>query len=182
MLVGCGGPASREAANPPKNPVAEQPEAPKTPDRVLASGKATLETKREDGTTAWTVEADSSRVRVGDGGAESAELSGVSGTLRGPDGRLTRFTAERADANTTTRRLVLTGKVKIVSPEPGATLTAEKVRWLDDRELFAAEGNVIVQDERWQFGPSPELWATADLKEVGTPDRFSPAQRPAPRG
>ena len=46
----------------------------------------------------------------------------------------------------------------------------------------AAEGNVIVQDERWQFGPSPELWATADLKEVGTPDRFSPAQRPAPRG
>lgn len=149
---------------------------------MLASGKATLETKREDGTTAWTVEAESSRVRVGDGGAESAELSGVSGTLRGPDGRLTKFTAERADANTTTRRLVLTGKVKIVAPDPGATLTAEKVRWLDDRELFAAEGNVIVQDERWQFGPSPELWATADLKEVGTPDRFSPVQRPAPRG
>lgn len=162
--------------------MAEKPDVSKTPERVLASGKAILETKREDGSIAWTVEADSSRVRVGDGGAESAELSGVRGSLRGPDGRLTKFTAQRADANTTTRRLVLTGKVNITAPEPGATLTAEKVRWLDDRELFAAEGNVMVQDERWQFGPSPELWATVDLKEVGTPDRFSPAQRPAPRG
>lgn len=43
---------------------------------------------------------------------------------------------------------------------------------MDDKQLFAATGNVQIDSPEWQLGQMQEVWATADLSKIGTPAKF----------
>ncbi|MCB0825551.1 MAG: hypothetical protein KDC26_05140 [Armatimonadetes bacterium] len=138
--------------------------------RVVNSGEVTITMKRDDGSVAFEINAESSRVGIEDGSQE-AFLNGVTGSLFDEGKEVSQFEAEEGKADSENKRLVLT-KAKVKSMERDLALNADTIRWMEDRKLFAAEGSVTIQGANWSFGPSDVLWASPDLSELGSPEKF----------
>jgi hypothetical protein len=73
---------------------------------------------------------------------------------------------------TESKKLVLDKNVKVTSLSQKMTLQADKITWMDDKQLFAAVGNVLIDSPDWQLGKMPEVWATPDLSKIGSPSKF----------
>lgn len=118
-------------------------------------------------------------IRWQKGSVMTKEEGVVGGTLQTVDGQLyshskpgTRFSGDRANAVQLTQILTLTGNVKMVSKEPSATLTCDRMVYNAKRKLIKAYGRVQVVSRMGTVGTLAELWSTPDLKVVATPNQF----------
>lgn len=143
--------------------------------RVVNSGEAVLSVTRTDGTVAWTMEAESSRVGLEAEGASQGFLVGVKGTLNGDDGEaVNTFSANEGKADLDTQRFKLFDRVELRSLGQKTVLRADEVEWFEDKELYVARGNVTVTGETWTFGPTEVLYARKDLMTLTeSPDGFN---------
>ncbi len=176
-MGGCGSP------KPEPSPNAET----KTPDKSsipVETGRVTITARGEDGELSWVAKASRSSLVVADQ-ASKAMLTDVDGEIYMNGAVASRFSADQAEADNATRELVMNGHVVIKSepPPPGVKsslpaqpveINADRAKWLDDRRVVAAQGSVWVRSSVYQMGEYPELWATQDLRKIGTPDRFQP--------
>lgn len=169
-VIGCG---SREAARPPA-PTPPPVEAEK---RSAQTEKVEMVARDESRMRAWSVQAKSAKLNFAGEGKMSGDLVGVSGVLFKNDTEAGTFTADRGSANQEQRRLVLRGRVRLVSLTQKAVLTADELEWLDGEERVEARGNVRVRSERYEVGPFPKVLATPDLTDIGTPDMFMEKRR-----
>lgn len=121
-------------------------------------------------------------------------MDNVEGELYLKDAVASRFKALKGTADQESRELELLGNVSVTSEgesEPDLSdkkkteelprdtkLTAQKVRWLEDKGLIEASGGVMVTSPDYKIGPYGKLWATPDLKDIGTPDMFKGWKKP----
>jgi lipopolysaccharide assembly outer membrane protein LptD (OstA) len=159
--LGCGG-GERVAAEPAPPPQDEQEDA------------ASIELGQIEGSLKghWTMEAQKSSVRIEGEERTTAQVRAVQGQLLKGESVESRFVADSGEANTSTGRLTLSGKVRITSEKDEIYLTADKVTYDEKLALVIAEGNVKVNSSAWTSGPYDRLVATPGLERVGTPDRF----------
>lgn len=175
LLVACA-PTPRSNSDKPAASPTVQSRARKAvenaPRRVVQSGPVRLAAARPDGDPAWTLTGRSSRAGLQEGGSTEVFATRVSGEIYEKGEATSRFTADEAKAISATRQLVLTGKATVKAVQQDITIRARNVRWMDDRQLFAAEGDVTVESPEWTLGPMDTVWATADLSRVGSPEKF----------
>ncbi len=170
-MAGCGA-SGKEAEVGKGGPVAPVSGQKEGEERFLNSGPVELDARRDGGGKAWELSAESSRLGVDEDGKSRVFLSGVAGTVF-EDGKVaSRFTAKDAKADSEARSLVLSGGVTVSAEGKKATLVADKVRWIDERRVFAASGSVRIESPDWTLGPMDEVWALADLTKVGSPEKF----------
>ncbi len=172
VMAGC-------ASAPPKPSVEPSASAPSKPteeevpeDRNFASGAVTVTARNEEGEIAWVLRAKNSSVHVESGSEIDAVATGVTGELFEKGKIASRYQSDKGEANDVKRTLQLDGRVKITSEAQKVVLTADRVEWMEDRQMISARGSVWVKSADYEMGPLPELWATPDLKRVGSPDRF----------
>ncbi len=131
----------------------------------------------EDRRRAWSVQARGAKLNFGGEGKMSGDLEGVSGVLFKDDAEAATFTAEFGSASQERRRLILRGRVKLISLKQKAVLTADELEWLDGEARVEARGNVLVRSDNYEVGPFPKVLATPDLTDIGTPDMFMEKRR-----
>lgn len=165
MLGACGRPKS------PPPPVVNPSET-EDSRRVIATGAVELKASRDDGSLAWTLHGASARVGLDDDGQNQLFASQVEGEVYEKGKVASTFRSQEAKAASETRQMVLTGKVRIDSVRQNVFLTADKVSWMEDLQLFSAKGNVRIESPAWELGKMDEVWATPDLSRIGTPDKF----------
>jgi len=161
-VMGCGAKAQQPS------PV-QEPRKPE-PTRTLQTGPVEITQKNKLQQPSWTIRGESSRVEIAD--KASGDLKKVSGTIYTKAQPSATFTANQGSANQANNLLTLSGDVVLVAKDPESTLKADHVKWLPERELIQATGNVTVVTKDYRLGPFPKLLATPDLKKVGTPDQF----------
>lgn len=165
-VMGCGA----KAQDKPAPPEPRKPE----PTRALQTGPVEITQKNDQQQTSWTIRGESSRVQIAE--KASGDLDNVSGTIYTKAKPSATFTASHGAANQTSNLLALDGEVVLVAKDPESTLKADHVKWLPERELIEATGNVTVVTKDYRLGPFKKLLATPDLKKVGTPDQFAGAK------
>ncbi|MFM9872048.1 MAG: LPS export ABC transporter periplasmic protein LptC [Fimbriimonadaceae bacterium] len=172
LLVGCGSKTS--SSTKPSTAVSEAASKvkEKTNRRTIVTGAVKLESGNSDGKAAWKVNGQSARAGLEDGGRNEFFLSAVTGEITEKQKVSSTFVAEGAKASTETKKLVLTGNVKITSIAQKINLKADKITWMEDKELFAATGHVQIDSPEWLLGQMDEVWATPDLSKIGTPSKF----------
>ncbi|HRI43628.1 MAG TPA: hypothetical protein PLL78_01315 [Fimbriimonadaceae bacterium] len=168
VVVGCG---SKQPVE--KQVVDEKPIEP----RFAASGPLELTARGEKQERLWTVRAKSSTMAFHGEGALSGTLDDVEGELFDADKAVSRFKALGGEADQAKRELELKGEVTLTADEEQAKLTANEVRWIEAEGLIEATGAVRVKSPDYEAGPFAKLWATPDLKDVGTPDMFKARKR-----
>ena len=166
-MSGCGGPPKTTTPQVRGNPEEKPPEG-----KVLNSGPVTVTAKGEKGGDAWTLRGESSRVGIDDDGGKRVYLTGVEGEVYDQGALASRFKAESAKANSETKALVLDGRVAVTSEGQKARLQADQVNWNEAKRVFVAKGNVHIESPGWTYGPMREVWATPDLKKMGSPEKF----------
>lgn len=168
VLTGCGSKAAEV-----KKATDEKPVEP----RFAASGPLELTARGENQERLWTVRAKSSTMAFHGEGALSGTLDDVEGELFDEDKTVSRFKALSGKADQAKRELELKGDVTVTADEEQAKLTANTVRWIEAEGLIEATGAVRVKSPEYEAGPFAKLWATPDLKDVGTPDMFKGRKR-----
>ncbi len=138
----------------------------------METGPIDLEAGRDDGTIAWKLHGESSRLGLQDAGEKQVFAHKVTGEIFDGPELASRFSAEDAKAASESKQMVLMGKVRIDSVKQDVSLYADKVSWMEDRKMFSAQGNVRVDSPGWELGKMEEVWATPDLSKFGTPDKF----------
>ena len=173
LLVGCGGgakgPSAREDAEPP----------PVVRDVVVEAAEVTRRDDKQR--VVWTARSAGATLRSQDDKAFGGEFDQVSGRLFTEGKAVSEFAADRGLAERESERLRLSGRVRVTSTKPPATLTAREVLWRPERGLIEALGDVRIQTPEYDAGPFERLWATPDLRRFGTPDTFPNAARPSER-
>ncbi len=128
--------------------------------------------RNEKGEVTWILNAKTTSIHVAKGTEIDAEAEGVTGELYQEGKLASKYQSVKGRANDAKKTLVLDGKVKITSEEQKVVLVADRVEWMEDRQMISAKGSVWVRSDVYEMGPLPEIWATPDLKRVGSPDRF----------
>lgn len=141
--------------------------------RIINSGEATLRATRSDGSLAWSLMSEYSRLGIDtDTGSAQGFLNGVTGHVYSEGEIASIIKAKEAKSDTKSNTFKLLNDVTIQSSELKTSLTANEVEWLEAKHLFIAKGQVYVKTDNWIFGPMEILVAKPDLSEVGSPDRF----------
>lgn len=167
-LAGCSNSGSKTPNTPAPEPKPKEPIV-KTP---VKTGAIEIVARDPKGAITWVVKAQESTSKMAASGLETGELLTVAGEVYQGGQVAGTFTCKTATANPTTRQLNLTGSVEMKSVTQKVTLTADKVEWMESRQLIAATGNVFYRSDVWTLGPSPVQWATPNLDTIGTPDQF----------
>lgn len=183
ILSGCGSKPSvnEKSSDTVAETAAEAKE--KANRRIIESGKLTLEATDESGNPAWKVNGKSARAGIEETGDNQFFIETVTGEVFSKGEVASTFIADSAKAATETKKLVLNGNVKITSlgqntvktaqsNDKKLTLTADKITWMEDKQLFAASGNVQIDSPDYHLGNMDEVWATPDLSKIGTPNKF----------
>lgn len=169
---GCGRPAADRAIAPTPEPPAE---------RAFGTGQIEIVRRAEDRSIEWSVTAQRAELLDSGPGKLGGTLEQVSGALYKKGGVSSRFTSDSGEADQAANRLVLKGRVRVVAVDPKAVLTAERIVYQGDRQLIEASGGVEVDAGSYRLGPVPTIWATPDLRTVGTPDQFADSSLARPR-
>lgn len=115
---------------------------------------------------------------------ESARLTGVDqkqviGEVTPATGEILRenepsipFSADRGRGDQVQKKLDLDGNVKLSSQSPKVTLFCQSLRYDASAKIVIAQGNVRVESVSGTLSTDQELWATPDLRIVGTKDEF----------
>lgn len=139
--------------------------------KIYESSEAEFEARRDDGSQAWSLNVEYSRVGISEDGTREVFVEGVQGKLFDEVGEASRFKSQSAKVNASSKRLVAED-AEVDSNRQNIKLTANIVRWDEEKKIIIAEGDVWLTGEKWNLGPSPVLYATPDLTKVGTPDKF----------
>ncbi len=165
LLVGCAAPtAKKQAANP-------SPEQTPKARISVSTGEGTQYSKGPKHEPVWTVKWKEATVDVQGKNSFVGAAKGVTGTIDQNGAPASDYSADGAFADKEKGVLALVGHVKLVSKKPAATLTCERVEYHSDQKLIKAKGNVRVEGP-WGSAAGNEVWATPDLKQIGTPDMF----------
>lgn len=148
----------KEAANPDVTP------------RAVRTGEGELVQKSEELRTLWTATYKSAEAAVNEQGRLSGTLFGVQGELYQGGKVASRFEATEAEADQGANTLVLQKNVTVRAEESKATLTADRVEWLESKGVIQATGNVTIEDGFGVLRSDSPMWVTPDLKHFGTPD------------
>jgi len=112
-----------------------------------------------------------------EGGAGLAEGTVKTGRLVEPKGHLysngkesSTYRADTGDADRDAKRLNMDGKVVVQSVDKTQTLRAPHGEYRGDVGIVRATGGVTATGPFGTLSGTPELWATPDLKLIGTPD------------
>lgn len=138
--------------------------------RKFRTGAVTLHQFDEARKPQWSVSAKDAALVLEDGKARG-ELMQLTGTVY-RDGELTgEVAADRGLANQNEKTLRLNGDVEIKAAD-GRTLTSGVAEYLPGYELLHAGDTVGVVTPKYKLMNIPAVVATADLREIGTPDMF----------
>ncbi len=140
--------------------------------RILNAGATDLRVNDSDGNILWSISGESTRVGIGSDEGSQAFLYGVSGEVYQDGKPASQFESQEGKANTDSRTFKLLKRVVVTSLSADAKLEADELEWLPDKELFVARGSVTVKRDDWTFGPTPELYARADLKAIGSSEQL----------
>jgi hypothetical protein len=170
MAAGCG--SKPPATAPKKKP--DKKEEVKLPDQTLnlPNGNSTQYSKDAAREPQWYVEWERAKVEVAQAGAQNARMEGVSGFLYKEGSKVVSFKATGGLANKAEDTLMLQGSVIVVSSDPKATLTCDRLIYDAKAKVIRALGHVNVVGQVGTIGTLSELWATRDLSVVATPDMF----------
>lgn len=132
-------------------------------------------------TTVWQTSAPNSlpsfSVFWTSGVLNSASGSLDTGHLVAPHGQIfqngkptSNYRSDTGDARRADKRLNMRDHVWLQSIDKTQTLTADQGEYRGDVKLVRAMGNVVAKGPFGTLSGSPELWATPDLRLIGTPD------------
>ena len=170
VVMGCG----KQGPKPGAKADEQKPPEP----RNVATGPVEVTTRGKDQKRQWTVRAQASALAFEGEGTLGGSMDNVEGELFLKDAVASKFKALEGKADQESRELELLGEVSVTSEKGKAVLTAQKVRWLEDKGLIEASGGVVVTNPDYKIGPYGKLWATPDLKDIGTPDMFKGWKKP----
>lgn len=166
-MVGCGGKPKSEKADINK-PEDKKEEKKLNTDRAVVVGEAT--NSRLDGKTReklWDISWKQANLAMVDGN-QSGTMEDVTGNIYDKGKVASTFSAKHGEADKAVNRLIIEGGIKVTSITEKSVMTAKKVEWLADLKVFKASGDVLVEGPHGVAGPAGQLFATADLKKIGT--------------
>ncbi len=127
----------------------------------------------EERAPVWNVDAKESQIDLAESGAVRGSLQGISGDLFSDKKVVTsKFTADRGIVDQKTQELKLESNVQLREIAGGGILKSQKLEWLPTIKMVQASGGVTFTGSDTKIGPMAYLWASSDLKEVGTPESF----------
>jgi hypothetical protein len=176
MMVGLAGCGSPSAEKPKGSPSPTKPA--ETPKVIHTTGgnstQYSLDAKRE---RQWDVTWKEATLGVEASGASqtsgTAQMTGVSGQLYRDGKAVSTYQGDGGTADRGTQILTLRGNVQVKSLEYDAVLYCDEIRYEGGRSLVRARGHVRIVGKSGDLQTDSELWATPDLKRVGSPDAFT---------
>ncbi|MCW5938093.1 MAG: hypothetical protein KF884_08945 [Fimbriimonadaceae bacterium] len=165
LALGCG-PSQRVTPGP--KPLAESPAV----ERKIRAESPEVTVRGEDGEVAYVVRAETSKMTVGEEGAASGALSGVSGEIRKGGQTASKFKATSGEVDQKARTLTLQGEVTVTDEARGIVLKAQRVFYAEAKGRIEASGQVTVSSGSALLGPVDALWASPGLERVATPDLY----------
>ncbi len=166
-LTGCGGKPKGE--KPDANKPEEKKEEKKlNADRAIVVGAATnsrLDAKTRE--KLWDIAWKQANLAMVDG-QQSGTMQDVTGNIYDKGKVASTFSAKHGEADKAVNRLIIEGDIKVTSIAEKSVMTAKKVEWLADLKVFKASGDVLVEGPNGVVGPTNQVFATADLKKIGT--------------
>ena len=116
-------------------------------------------------------------VRWDEGGFDAASGTVDTGDLKNPKGEIfqngkavSTYRADAGEAQRALERLDVTGGVQLRSADGKTTIKAPAAQYRGDVKLLRATGGVTASGPFGTLSGVPELWATPDLRLIGTPD------------
>lgn len=149
------------------------------PKQLAQTSKLEIVSRNEKRQRNWKVVAKSSELSYGADSKLGGSLKGLTGELFQDDVLVSKLRADEGIAEQENERLELTGNVEITEVKQGTRLTANKVSRLRTG-IIEASGNVWVKGRDGSIGPAEKIWATPDLMQIGTPDRFKMPKKSSP--
>lgn len=166
-LIGCAPPTTRPISSSSK---------PKDDSKVeyasVGAGRASRFSSGEERNLLWEIRWESARLAYDTEGKVGGEMAKVSGAFTKQGKAASTFSAQTARSQFSVNDLEVAGTVTIVTSDPPAKLMCERVKWDPKLERIEAHGKVIVENQTLRIGPIETVYASADLKEVSTPDLF----------
>lgn len=171
LLGACGAPARKSASN---NSPASSASAPaeNTPARQIETGPLEVTGRDEQGNIRFVIRSSGSRVRLEGDALSTGTLPDVAGVLYNGKEKASDIRADLATADDTKGTLTLTGNVRVTGTASGATLRAERLVYNKTSGKIEASGSVRLTRGALSMGPMARVFATSDLKTVGTPGVF----------
>ena len=108
--------------------------------------------------------------RIADGDVDTGKLRLPRGHLFQNGRPTSTYRADTGDAVRATKRLNMRDHVVVQSVDKTQTLTSDDGEYRGDVRIVRAIGHVVATGPFGTLSGSPELWATPDLKLIGTPD------------
>lgn len=174
VLAGCGG-----KVKPAKV------EAKVGPSRTIQTGTVEVVQRGDDvdRNMLWSVKSDHSEMTLSGDGKLSGNMTTVTGAHYKKGILASTFKADQSFVDQETRELSLKGNVIVISKKSileklhaenveWVELHADAVEWDDAKRMLRAIGRVRIISDSYEMGPFPTLWASPDLKEVGTPEQW----------
>lgn len=104
----------------------------------------------------------------------TGNLTKVSGVLYSDGKPESSYVADYAHADKQSELLELKGHVVVTRLESKVTLSCNSLTYSSSKNKIVAKGDVGALAPGYEFGTLPELWATADLTQIATPDLYQP--------
>ena len=166
-LVGCGSPsADKSKGGPAPTKPAETPKVIHT-----TGGSSTQYSPDAKRQRQWDVTWQEAILGVESSG--KAKMTGVSGQLYRDEKAVSTYRGDGGTADRGTQILTLRGNVQVKSLEYDAVLYCDEIRYEGGRSLVRATGHVRIVGKSGDLQTDSELWATPDLRRVGSPDAFA---------
>jgi lipopolysaccharide export system protein LptA len=165
VVVGCG------------SPKPSRPAEVKTPDntpKVIHTGQGestqfSADAKRE---RLWDIEWESAGIGATGDEKGKASMQTVTGHLYRDAQTVSTYQGDAATADQTAKILILRGNVQVKSLAYDAVLHCDEIRYEGQRSLVRARGHVRIVGKGSEVQSATELWATPDLRTVGSPEAF----------
>ena len=140
----------------------------------IGSGDTTVHTSEDPkAPPSFTLRWEGGKFDVDKGGVDVANLQGPNGEIFREGKPVATFRAEKGGAKRETRRLEIDGNVVLQTIDRKQTLKAPHGEYRSVEKLVRMTGGVTASGTFGTLSGVPELWATPDLKLVGTPAMFA---------
>ncbi len=167
LLLGCGSKPSD------KPTTKEEDKADKKPPMDIQMSKASAEQYSADGKSLlWMTNWESLDMNVTSDNTSSGKMHVVTGSLYQEGKPTTDFSGDEGTADQSRQLLELSNHVKLISRTQSTTLTATKMSHEARKKLVVASGGVKVDGKAGKAGVFDKLYASVDLKRIGTQDHF----------
>ncbi len=166
LLSGC---AKHKAQNATAEAKKEKDDLPKAVG--MGAGETTVwQTSDPKSPPSFTVGWTHGGFHIVDGAVDTGKLQNPRGHLFQNGKPTSTYRADNGDAVRANKRLNMRDHVVVQSIDKTQTLTSDQGEYRGDTKLVRAMGHVVATGPFGTLSGSPELWATPDLKLIGTPD------------